>query len=88
MIVLGLVEELVDCSGGDEITLESGTQRKLSALSKVLAKHKAKRVIVFCNKIEICREVENHLNRADKQESLYKVVAFHEAIRYKWMLCL
>ncbi len=31
----GLEEELVDCSGGDEITLEAGTQRKLEALTTV-----------------------------------------------------
>ena len=31
----GLEEELVDCSGGDEISLEAGTQRKLEALMKV-----------------------------------------------------
>ena len=32
---IGLEEELVDCSGGDEISLEAGTQRKLEALMQV-----------------------------------------------------
>lgn len=36
----GVVEELVDCSGGEEISLESGTQRKLEALSESLNKYK------------------------------------------------
>jgi superfamily II DNA/RNA helicase len=108
----GVVEELIDCSGGDEISLESGVARKLEvratrracgrqmdpahwprlrlvaahprthqrtrprakplpprrphpnqALSAALDRHRAQRVIVFCNKIEACRAVENHLNR-------------------------
>jgi hypothetical protein len=33
----GLLEELVDCSGGEEVSLESGTRRKLEALDKVCA---------------------------------------------------
>jgi hypothetical protein len=31
----GLTEELVDCSGGEEVSLEAGTKRKLEALGKV-----------------------------------------------------
>jgi hypothetical protein len=30
-----LTEELVDCSGGEEVSLETGTKRKLEALEKV-----------------------------------------------------
>ncbi len=59
----GLVEELVDCSGGDDISLDSGTQRKIEGLMRVLGKHKASRTLVFCNKIEACRSVENALRR-------------------------
>ena len=33
--VVGLEEELVDCSGGEDINLEAGTQRKLQALMQV-----------------------------------------------------
>ena len=33
--VVGLEEELVDCSGGEDINLEAGTQRKLQALTQV-----------------------------------------------------
>ena len=32
---IGLEEELVDCSGGEDINLEAGTQRKLQALMQV-----------------------------------------------------
>eukprot|EP00775_Hariotina_reticulata_P010116 gene10116-10274_t len=63
----GLVEELVDCSGGDEISLESGTQRKLEALQEALDRVRSPRAVVFCNKIETCRVVENALKRKDGQ---------------------
>jgi hypothetical protein len=32
----GCIEELLDCSGGDEISLESGTARKLEAMMEAL----------------------------------------------------
>jgi hypothetical protein len=35
----------------------------LQALSASLERHQAQRVVVFCNKIEACRAVENHLRR-------------------------
>lgn len=41
----------MDCSGGDEVTLESGTARKLEALERQLAAHPSPRTIVFCNKV-------------------------------------
>ena len=62
-VAAGVTEELVDCSGGDEVSLESGVARKLEALSAALARHRAARAVVFCNKIEACRAVENHLRR-------------------------
>ena len=62
----GLHEVLIDCSGGEEVSLETGTLRKLEALDKALLQHAASRVLVFCNKIETCREVENHLKRVDR----------------------
>lgn len=68
-----MIEEIVDCSGGEEITLESGIQRKLEAIDRLLARHRAKRVMVFCNKIESCREVENHLKRQDPNGEMFKV---------------
>ncbi|KAF8070956.1 DEAD-box ATP-dependent RNA helicase 50 [Scenedesmus sp. PABB004] len=75
----GCVEELVDCSGGDDVSLESGTQRKLDALGAALARVRSPRVMVFCNKIETCRVVENALKRRGPDEC--QVLAYHEAIR-------
>eukprot|EP00198_Chlamydomonas_reinhardtii_P001248 XP_001690583.1 DEAD/DEAH box helicase-related protein [Chlamydomonas reinhardtii] len=77
----GLVEELVDCSGGDDISEETGRKRKLEALQTVVDRHKAARTIVFCNKIDACRDVENYLRREDPQEEKYRVLPYHEAIR-------
>lgn len=50
----GITEQLVDCSGGDEVSAESGFQRKAAALFAVLQEQRASRSIVFCNKIESC----------------------------------
>ncbi len=49
--------------------------------SQVLSRRGAARVLVFCNKIETCRSVENHLRRADRDGSRFKVLVYHEAIR-------
>ncbi|GFR42534.1 hypothetical protein Agub_g3439 [Astrephomene gubernaculifera] len=77
----GLVEELVDCSGGDEVSEESGRKRKLEALQALLSRHAAPRTLVFCNKIPTCREVENFLARADPKQRKYRILPYHEAIR-------
>lgn len=53
----GITEQLVDCSGGSDMTHEGGTRRKLSALATVLQRLPCPRTIVFCNKIETCRTV-------------------------------
>ncbi len=57
----------MDCSGGDEVNLETGTLRKLEAMMQALQRRDAARVLVFCNKIETCRRVENHLRRTDRE---------------------
>lgn len=36
----GVVEELIDCSGGDDISLETGTARKLEALMTALDRNR------------------------------------------------
>jgi uncharacterized membrane protein YgcG len=60
----GLREELVDCSGGPgEPSLESGNARKLDALKVALSRVGAQRAVVFCNKLETCRLVENAMRR-------------------------
>ena len=53
----GLVETLIDCSGGTVINEEAGAARKLDALQRVLRKVPTLRTVVFCNKIETCRKV-------------------------------
>lgn len=53
----GVTEQVVDCSGGDEISEESGQKRKLVELLSLLQTHKMPRTVVFCNKIETCRAV-------------------------------
>lgn len=60
----GCMEQIIDCSGGDEISEESGIQRKCAALLGSLQEQRRQRTIVFCNKIETCRKVENFLNRS------------------------
>lgn len=72
--------ELIDCSGGDEITEESGFQRKAAALYAVMQERKAARTIVFCNKIETCRKVENFLNRRHRADDAFEVLPYHRAI--------
>eukprot|EP00889_Picochlorum_renovo_P000435 jgi/Picre1/27465/NNA_000432.t1 len=51
------MEQIVDCSGGDEISEESGILRKSAAMLASLQEQKRDRTIVFCNKIETCRKV-------------------------------
>ena len=53
----GITEQLVDCSGGTEVSEETGFQRKAAALFAVLQEQRAPRTIVFCNKIESCERL-------------------------------
>jgi ATP-dependent RNA helicase DDX18/HAS1 len=76
----GVTEQIVDCSGGDEITEESGMRRKAAALFASLQERRALRTIVFCNKIETCRKVENFLNRTFSKEDNVTMLPYHTAI--------
>lgn len=78
----GLEEVLVDCSGGDgtEKTPETAFLNKKSALLKLVKESPVARTIVFCNKIETCRKVENALRRYDRKESRVQVLPFHAAL--------
>jgi superfamily II DNA/RNA helicase len=78
-VATGVTEQLVDCSGGEEITLAAGQQRKLTALGELLNRHAVPRTIVFCNKIEACRMVENFLNRQATSQGA-TVLPCHAAI--------
>ncbi|GMN42287.1 hypothetical protein TIFTF001_011497 [Ficus carica] len=78
----GLEEVLVDCSGGDEAekTTETAFQNKKSALLQLVEGSPVPKTIVFCNKIETCRKVENALKRFDRRESQVQVLPFHAAM--------
>jgi ATP-dependent RNA helicase DDX18/HAS1 len=78
----GLEEVLVDCSGneGSEKTPETAFLNKKSALLRLAEESPVHKTIVFCNKIETCRKVENALKRFDRKGIRAKVLAFHAAL--------
>ena len=82
----GLLERLVDCSGGDVVDDQSGFFRKYRALEQLLdaeadkGEAAAKRMLLFCNKIETCRRVENILRRADRDGERLVPVPYHAAL--------
>ncbi|TKV98691.1 hypothetical protein SEVIR_9G576500v4 [Setaria viridis] len=77
-----LEEILVDCSGDDneEKNPETAFSNKKSALVKILEESPVRKTIIFCNKIETCRKVENVLRRLDRKASQIKVLPFHAAL--------
>eukprot|EP00892_Ulva_mutabilis_P011261 jgi/Ulvmu1/8507/UM044_0041.1 len=79
-IAPGVTEQLVDCSGGGDVTLAGGTRRKLAALWALLQAHAVPHTIVFCNKIDACRAVENFLLRQDRRGHKYAVLPYHDAL--------
>ncbi|KAG8095653.1 hypothetical protein GUJ93_ZPchr0013g34619 [Zizania palustris] len=77
-----LEEILVDCSGdeNEEKNPETAFSNKKSALVKIIEESPVRKTIVFCNKIETCRKVENVLRRLDRKASQLKVLPFHAAL--------
>ncbi|KAI3918666.1 hypothetical protein MKX01_041986 [Papaver californicum] len=77
-----LEEVLVDCSGDDrmEKTPETAFENKKSALLRLLEGNLVFRTIIFCNKIETCRKVENILNRYDRKGVRIRGLPFHSAL--------
>lgn len=77
-----LEEILVDCSGddNDEKNPETAFSNKKLALVKIIEESPVRKTIVFCNKIETCRKVENVLTRLDRKASQIKVLPFHAAL--------
>uniref|UniRef100_A0ACD5TSP8 Uncharacterized protein n=1 Tax=Avena sativa TaxID=4498 RepID=A0ACD5TSP8_AVESA len=77
-----LEEILVDCSGDDngEKNPETAFSNKKTALLKIIEESPVRKTIVFCNKIETCRKVENVLTRLDRKASQIKVLPFHAAL--------
>lgn len=77
-----LEEILVDCSGDDseEKNPETAFSNKKRALVKIVEESPVRKTIIFCNKIETCRKVENVLRRLDRKASQIKVLPFHAAL--------
>ena len=76
----GLQEILVDCSGEGERTEEAAFARKREALLQLMDRKGAHKTIVFCNKIDTCRKVENALQRHDRSGAAYRVLPYHAAL--------
>ena len=82
----GLLERLVDCSGGDVVDDQSGFFRKYRALEQLLEAEESKgdgaaaRTLLFCNKIDTCRRIENILRRADPREERLRPLPYHAAL--------
>ncbi|XP_077221517.1 DEA(D/H)-box RNA helicase family protein isoform X2 [Tasmannia lanceolata] len=78
----GLEEVLVDCSGGDgeERSPDTAFINKRSALLQLVEENPVPKTIVFCNKIETCRKVENVLKRFDRKGVRIQVLPFHAAL--------
>ncbi|KAL2609644.1 hypothetical protein R1flu_028217 [Riccia fluitans] len=78
----GLQEILVDCSGGeiDEKTPESAFVNKRTALLQLVNEKPVSKTIIFCNKIETCRKVENILTRYDRTGKKIQVLPYHAAL--------
>ncbi|MED6204297.1 DEAD-box ATP-dependent RNA helicase 50 [Stylosanthes scabra] len=77
-----LEEIIVDCSGedGQEKTPDTAFLNKKSALLLLAEERPVPRTIVFCNKIDTCRKVENALKRIDRKGALIQVLPFHAAM--------
>lgn len=77
-----LEEVLVDCSGEDEQnkTPDAAFLNKKDALLQIAEGTPVSKTIVFCNKIETCRRVENALQRFDKKGCRLQVFPFHAAL--------
>ncbi|KAK8366293.1 hypothetical protein V6Z12_A02G112200 [Gossypium hirsutum] len=77
----GLEEVLVDCSGeGTFKTPDTAFLNKKTALLKLVEESPVSKTIVFCNKIETCRKVENVLKRFDRKGTHVRILPFHAAL--------
>ncbi|KAL2466332.1 DEAD-box ATP-dependent RNA helicase 50 [Abeliophyllum distichum] len=78
----GLEEILIDCSGDDntEKTPDTAFLNKKNALLRLVEENPVTKTIVFCNKIETCRKVENALKRFDRKGICTRVLPFHAAL--------
>ncbi|KAG8364669.1 hypothetical protein BUALT_Bualt18G0022500 [Buddleja alternifolia] len=77
-----LEEILIDCSGDDQAERSPDTAflNKKNALLRLVEQSPVMKTIIFCNKIETCRKVENALKRFDRKEISTKILPFHAAL--------
>ncbi|PHT62273.1 hypothetical protein T459_33884 [Capsicum annuum] len=78
----GLEEVLVDYSG-DETTKKSPDTaflNKKNALLQLVEDNPVPKIIIFCNKIDSCRKVENALKRFNRKGLSIKILPFHVAL--------
>jgi ATP-dependent RNA helicase DDX18/HAS1 len=65
---------------------QSGFFRKYRALEQLLEAEESKgdgaaaRTLLFCNKIDTCRRIENILRRADPREERLRPLPYHAAL--------
>lgn len=77
----GLEEILIDCSGeGEEKNPETAFSNKKTALLQLVEQNPVQKTLIFCNKIETCRKVENILKRFDRKGTNVFVLPFHAAV--------
>jgi ATP-dependent RNA helicase DDX18/HAS1 len=77
----GLEEILIDCSGeGEEKNPETAFSNKKTALLQLVEQNPVQKTLIFCNKIETCRKVENILKRFDRKGTKIYVLPFHSAV--------
>ncbi|KAH7293975.1 hypothetical protein KP509_28G050700 [Ceratopteris richardii] len=76
----GLQEILVDCSGEGEKNPETAYENKKEALRQLIEQQPVSKTIIFCNKIETCRKVENILKRSDRKGTAFTVLPYHAAL--------
>lgn len=78
-------EVLIDCSGppSQVKSAETAFENKRLALLRSLEQTESDRTLIFCNTIPQCRAVENALQRADRNNRLRSVYAYHSAIDFK-----
>ncbi|KAK3441927.1 hypothetical protein EUGRSUZ_B02191 [Eucalyptus grandis] len=75
--------ELKDLRCGEEDsekTSDTAFLNKKSALIQLAEESPVTKTIVFCNKIETCRKVENALKRIDRKGARTRVLPFHAVV--------
>lgn len=81
-VALTVKERLIDVSVPSRYNRDTELcfDVKARELVKVLRQTRCRRTLVFCNTVESCRQVENLLNRRDRRQKLYRVLAYHNAM--------